>query len=1465
VFFSLTELRFAQALCRRGQPSERRKYIRLVNDGSCRVLPSAKQTAVQAAAMGASARGVVFRHPSSNHSTLRATGRSSAEKPYKLVGMRSGTLEYFVRTVYNTTPVEHGGNSDLHSLGTHEDSVRRSAEFIAPFLQKAIATVDGGVLSNTPQLLRHLRKWMRLCKEQCQMRKLAERVRRRRSSVVLREVYDLWTQAFQWEREVNRLNKVRTFALLRAEVSRGQVLRRANGKTRQGVTHRHWQRFVAAHIHQTELRRLHGGHFYNSVLNGSSRRVLTFIANHTSVPFSVRHFLSSFPSYRFPIYKRYEAAYWEHSSQSAAYQALQVLCQHYRVYGHEHHLQHHLELFQHHHEELLGAGGEFGRGQGTDRDGYTTPASRKTNAAVSAKPLHLLPGAMLSDQAFSVRAAIGSRYRRGAEEGPGSAVRSGSISPQKGRLVQPKDGGLSPRPGSGKLSLRPPASIPQHAGEPPAAVQLAGAAVFMAHWISECLLQYYALRRGFLLLRKYTHRRLRRSTLLRHAFLVKEKAAFAALWLNRRDSVVTKQLQRRRLRTFSHKMRVCVVAVRCRRGLLRKVLQLMSHTYRYRLIVRTWENAWRIRARSAWDRLVTFASRRDKLVTQCKQVLHSRLQRDTVRTMCTVTTANLWRRRRSRVLGLSAFVVHYNRSVQAMDREELVRMYATTKHYTALRENLLGLLKQRLSSVVGMAYRTKMAQIRGFLAIAANVRQPQRQFREAALRDRVHHALYVLRRNHAAYKDHSFRSYGDSEWDGRVLNTFNSFRERQLLKTGSRYQQEFGERGILSPYVSDTLPLPSPLPPSHTLDTPVRRASMLRPPASPARISHDALSEAPPPLEPSDLSPESRARSLVASPSVASFRSRSSRTARPSDPLSSSSAAQLFGSASNSVRSHRKSAVSPVRTSLYVRSGENPPPATSSEGVGERSSTLSAMAERRRSTHVLRQQQPSLRSASADDNDSLDSADVELVSVASFVSRGPRGALGGSRSTASPYLPRGRRASTGSAPEGVAPSLNSLGRRSSASAQESFYTGGSSSVSTRSTRLSRRASLHDAHDAMLSAPTSLPAPPTPGATSEASLSMTQSLPRGPSSILITSPAYTGAPRSVTRRDSRINFHDSVHDLYGSGSGGAAGLRRSASSRSRASESGDAGGAESLQPFSPLTQHSDDGAPGGRGSYFFDDNSTEVSTLRDTDSARGGYPRLLRRKSSAHIMRTEETAEQMLVLERAMQRGLWRRWRRELIFRKQMRVFCMNYEAQRMLRTGLQLMRQQTSIDRFQRRQLQYIDKRRAFALLQQRATDNDERRQVGDFADKYFVVMAMKLTLRRWRSRANKSAATTGRYKRAAAFSSKRRCTLFLLSLRASCVSLTASEVTVLSSPERQARVLRTTAKRGAGSGGKGVGTEESTSVRRSAGRRAVLGAAEEQRSSQELSTPLQSQRGRSNAAATLTAGAISALLSGTR
>ena len=170
----------------------------------------------------------------------------------------------------------------------------------------------------------------------------------------------------------------------------------------------------------------------------------------------------------------------------------------------------------------------------------------------------------------------------------------------------------------------------------------------------------------------------------------------------------------------------------------------------------------------------------------------------------------------------------------------------------------------------------------------------------------------------------------------------------------------------------------------------------------------------------------------------------------------------------------------------------------------------------------------------------------------------------------------------------------------------------------------------------------------------------------------------------------------------------------------------------------------------------------------------------------------------------MQRGLWAKWRRQFLYHKYMNTFCDSHVVTRLCRVYLIVMRRQTLIDKYQRQLMLHITKRRALLRLRRLTLQSDERRQVAQFADKFFVVMALKLGLRRWRSRIKKTTARMSHYQNAEYFRRKRTFSLFLLNLRASSAPLATLGLAaaIKTSPDRAQVQSSRAAQRRTGGGG---------------------------------------------------------------
>ena len=1329
-------------MSRRNIASDRLKCAQHVTHSSCRILPSSRDRNNSKANREQDTDRV-------NHHQIAR--RASAEKPFKLIGVNPHTFGLFMRTLFHSTPAER--HEIDASFGGQAVRGHRSGH-----RSQSLVLMDGTKLSAAPQLLRFTRKWRILCSERSQLRKVCDKVRRARALAVLKVHYEEWQKAFKQERMCNQCNKRRALQRFRAFRQRNRHAHKVHKKTRRDLVIRHWQRLAAAHVHHTELRRLQAGHFYNAVLDGSSRRVLDFVAKHDFVPFSVRHFLSHFPSYRFPIYRQYDEAFWDHAKHTDAHQALVMISQHHEAYAHDRHVTQHLELFEHHHQPNFKTSSAARRNSDPAVDtstragqphAYATPSHHSTFVQNSRlyqspnRPLHLTPGAMLSHQAFSVSAAIASsKYGRGGSISPTSRRRGrSSTSPTKGN----NNSKLSLQTSfdfaqdQSNASYRTPSGVHSSSygirarslGEVPAASELASAAMFMSHWISECLQQYYTLRRALRKLRHFGREAGRRTRKLYHVALSKQRMALAALWQNRQDRLLTKQLRRTRLRDYSLKLRAVTVYLKSRKRILRKIIEFMCQTHRHNLVVRTWQNRWNNVVRSAWDKLLEHTKLRNAQFTQIRNTQDRIRTVETVRIMCGVVTANSWRRRHAKVTGLRNFVQNYNRSVLAMDRDNTVRLAKRIKQFGIFKENMLGKLKQRLSDVVGMNYRKKSALISGFMALYCAVQQPQRQIDEATLRDRMYASIDALRENHQTYVAHELRPGSDLA-DIPVVQW-----QRQQRKM--RHQETMTElRASTSPYVSAVLPLPSPLPPAHTISTTVRRASMLRE-SSRQRATIDTLSENHPHGAGSGLSVNTSI-SGVWSPHRGS-------------PRSGSAAQVLFGSVGSIARPPH-AVPGAAWDDFSVLSGTRGPSTRAS------SATLSAMAQRRRSA-----------ASSVNTPNKSTGADSRGSAFASTYRTGS--------GNISPFSASGMRSADPSAGPSTYGSLS--GFRNSVETSKFGYSLGStansvvSNVSNYSSN-TRRSTLHEAHAAVISSPTSARPSQAP-LTETNTFGMSLQLPSArPSSILITSPAYVGSARQASRADSRIFFATSPTASARSGRRSTVSAPQPASSANVASRrysaplsvSSSVGNREGslMPPFSPLTPQTYREEGG-----FFDDASTDASTVFTTDTPRGSM-RIQRRRSSVHQQRHEESAEQMLQLERAQKKYIFRRWFTELQAKKSMQKFCEDYHLRQLVSIHFLRMHRQTRIDRYQRLQLNRTAAHRALTRLSDMCAENVEDRQILEFSEKYYLVMALKLNLRKWRARVKRR--TLNRYDavNAKTFNKRRAFMKFMINLRAICTQL---------------------------------------------------------------------------------------------
>lgn len=329
----------------------------------------------------------------------------------------------------------------------------------------------------------------------------------------------------------------------------------------------------------------------------------------------------------------------------------------------------------------------------------------------------------------------------------------------------------------------------------------------------------------------------------------------------------------------------------------------------------------------------------------------------------------------------------------------------------------------------------------------------------------------------------------------------------------------------------------------------------------------------------------------------------------------------------------------------------------------------------------------------------------------------------------------------------------------------------------------RRSTLHESHAAVLHSPTNArPAPEPDRDPFDISLQLPSSL--RPQSILITSPAYVGSARS--RGDSRIYFSGASPTSGPASIASAREVRRSSASVQQQTSFSTNGSRRysappsshsrqdrgtSVPPFSPLTPSRDARDQPRDEANFFDDASDAASILT-TETPRGSFTRVQRRRSSVHQQRNEESAEQMLLIERAQTRYVFRRWFGELRAKNNMQKYCDQYYLQQSVRILFRRLRRQTRIDRHQRLQLNRVAARRTLSALTEYCAKKEEHRQIVEFAEKYYLVMALKLNLRKWRARVKRRVLSRWDSLNAKTFNKRRAFMKFLINLRAICTQL---------------------------------------------------------------------------------------------
>lgn len=328
----------------------------------------------------------------------------------------------------------------------------------------------------------------------------------------------------------------------------------------------------------------------------------------------------------------------------------------------------------------------------------------------------------------------------------------------------------------------------------------------------------------------------------------------------------------------------------------------------------------------------------------------------------------------------------------------------------------------------------------------------------------------------------------------------------------------------------------------------------------------------------------------------------------------------------------------------------------------------------------------------------------------------------------------------------------------------------------------RRSTLHESHAAVLHSPTNArPAPDADRDPFGTSLQLPSSL--RPQSILITSPAYVGSARS--RGDSRIYFSGASPTSGPASVASAREVRRSSASVQQQTSFSTTGSRRysappssssrqdrgtSIPPFSPLTPRDQRDQPREEANFF--DDASDAASILTTETPRGSITRVQRRRSSVHQQRNEESVEQILQVERVQKLYIFRRWFDELQAKKSMCKYCDQYFLQQSVRILFRRLRRQTRIDRHQRLQLNRVAARRTLSALTEYCAKKEEHHQIVEFAEKYYLVMALKLNLRKWRARVKRRVLSRWNATNAQTFNKRRAFMKFLINLRAICTQL---------------------------------------------------------------------------------------------
>lgn len=310
VYFSLMELRFAQNLAHHGATSDRRKFTRLANLSSCRLLPAIDTH--KSAGEGERSDSYQRRHSAAGKERVSgAVSLGTETKQHKLVCIDPHTQQLRVCVVAN---VDHTSNSNtsvssaaqqqfdrnvsspgggwfgtksisapvsssslLLDDGSHSNlpqHMARTAYKISRYFdsslgQKAGSSSGAVLLTNspsspatvvTPLVLKLMRRWIQFWLRQHRLREVRRKVMVRNHRLRNAVTWSVWVQVFAQQQRLNRHRRRVAFNKLQAFCSQHQRSVESHVLAKQVHLRSCLLRWARNATLKAESRRLHSGH-----------------------------------------------------------------------------------------------------------------------------------------------------------------------------------------------------------------------------------------------------------------------------------------------------------------------------------------------------------------------------------------------------------------------------------------------------------------------------------------------------------------------------------------------------------------------------------------------------------------------------------------------------------------------------------------------------------------------------------------------------------------------------------------------------------------------------------------------------------------------------------------------------------------------------------------------------------------------------------------------------------------------------------------------------------------------------------------------------------------------------------------------------------------------------------------------------------------------------------------------------